>query len=301
LVPLENYVDHDSLPRMHRVIKIVLIIGVVDVDVVVIAPTDWPRINQLKPIVAVLESRPAFDDHGTVEAEMVFSAELLMKTLFRDRSVIGRRAPLSLSTPNWALLVITVAAIAILLATFLLFCLRFRVLLRLPLLLLASVRRILLCLPLVLFLGATVILLLRLCLIVLGLLSVRFRPSLVLLWSALVRLGRLPLLWSFRLPLLLGMFLLGRFLAVRLVRVRLLCEPADCTESQKDYRGADCSENFHGISLHFWNLGSLKGPWTKLPQGVIVVSPTSMSGGIGGMPEKALRLGGIFLYPSPPQ
>ena len=129
---------------MNRIVKIVLIIEVIDVNVIVIAPTHWPGIDHLKPIAAVLEAGTVIDDYRAVEAEMVFPSEVLMEMLFRNASVVGGRAVFRLSTPHRALVVITDLPVAILLGSLLLFGLGLGVLLRLLLVCIAGVLLILL-------------------------------------------------------------------------------------------------------------------------------------------------------------
>ena len=221
---------------MNRVVKIVLVIDVIDVDLVVIAPAYWPRINQFKPVAAVLKAGTVVDDYRAVDAEVVFSAEMLMEMFFRDASMVSHRPPLRLGTP--ARVVVTSLAITIALIPLLFFLARLLLgpgVLFLNFLGLTNLVLLIFLLllgpSLIFFLDGSVILLspplllLHSSVVFLCLSRVILSASLGILWRPRLLFGLFPLLGMF-LPGL-RMLRLGLFLPRRLCFVRLLRQTAD--------------------------------------------------------------------------
>jgi hypothetical protein len=227
LFVLKVDVDYDAHPWVDGIEEIVLIVHIVDVDIVIVAPGGRPRISDVEPVSAVLEAGPALVDLGTVEAEVVFPAEVLMEVLLRDASAISGGTSLRAVVVIRTRMVVMRLTVTLLLSPSLLVGLGFGVLLLYFLVLLG-----------LMLLGFGSVLLLGVLLIVLSTLSVVLRALLFFLLRMVVWLWGLPLrLWMCLLcmlglrlgPLALGMFRLRPLLAWMLFS--LLGKSAGCTES----------------------------------------------------------------------
>src|SRR5579863_8594531 len=86
-VPLEH-VDYDANAGMHRVVQVIPSIHVVDVNVVGVAPADWPWLAESKPIAAVLETRTPLENHRLVDDEHMLTAEAGPKMVFRNAAIV---------------------------------------------------------------------------------------------------------------------------------------------------------------------------------------------------------------------
>ena len=57
---LEN-VDRKTQSRAYAVVHVILAVGVIHVDVIVVAPANWPRLNESEVVAAVCEAMTVVD------------------------------------------------------------------------------------------------------------------------------------------------------------------------------------------------------------------------------------------------
>ena len=69
---------------MVRIAQEISAIYVVDINVVRIEPADWPRIDYVEPIPAVLKASRSAVEFATVHMKRVVAAKTLMEAGFRN-------------------------------------------------------------------------------------------------------------------------------------------------------------------------------------------------------------------------
>jgi hypothetical protein len=80
-------------PGMHQVVHVIATPLVRDINVVVVAPTDWPSLVVAEPIAAVLEAVIPADHLGTPHVEVVVMTEIGTVMVVRDAAIMVAIVP----------------------------------------------------------------------------------------------------------------------------------------------------------------------------------------------------------------
>src|SRR5271157_5377539 len=78
---LEHDGDGEANAGIVRVVHVIAAVDVIDVEVVGVVPAIRPRINETKPIAAVLEARISADHNWGADVEVVLTAKVGAETL----------------------------------------------------------------------------------------------------------------------------------------------------------------------------------------------------------------------------